>query len=250
MDEKWVLITGSNRGIGEKVMLKFASEGYQIYAHTRLMTSEFEEKIQNIQRIYRVSIVPLCFDLTDSGAMREVMSEIIHRKGPLDVLVNNAGIMYTGMFQLTEIQKIREVFEVNLFSMMELTQWAIKLMIRKKRGSIVNISSITGIDLGSGQCAYGVSKSAVAAFTKTLSTELRNYGIRVNAVAPGIVDTCMAESESVMREREKLQNQKNVFSRIARPEEVAEAVYFLGSEKAAFVTGQILRVDGGNHLKN
>lgn len=248
MDEKWAFITGSNRGIGEAAAEKFLTAGYHIYAHCRCHTEEFEQKMNAWKTKYGREVKEICFDLTDSEAMKTAMKELIKAKQQIDVLVNNGGVTHTGLFQLTDMQTIREVFDVNLFGTMELTQYVIKLMQKKKRGSIVNISSITGEDLGIGQCAYGVSKAAVAAFTKTLAAEMRNYGIRVNAVAPGMVYTRMTESEEMSAAKTGIENGKGPFGRLAEPQEIAEAVYYLGSEASGYVTGQVLRVDGGNRL--
>ncbi len=248
MENRYVLVTGSNRGIGSAVMRKFAANGYNIYAHARAATSEFEELVCSVRSEYAVEVEPLCFDLTDSGGMEAAMRGMIRGKKGLDVLVNNAGVMHSGLFQMTELETVRRVFDVNLFAVMELTQWALKIMARKKRGSIVNLSSITGLDLGPGQCAYGVSKAAVAAFTQALASEVRNYGIRVNAVAPGIADTRMADEPQVQQERARLEASKSPLSRLADPQEIADAVWYLASEQSSFVTGQVLRVDGGNRL--
>lgn len=247
MEQRWALITGSSGGIGGALMEKFASEGYCIYAHARRTSPQWEQKLEEIRESCGVEAVPLCFDLTDSRAMQEQMQNMLAERRRIDVLVNNAGMMHAGLFQMTEMETVRKVFDVNLFGAMELTQWVVKLMVRKKRGSIVNVLSIAAQDLGLGQCAYGVSKAAMEAFTKTLSAEMRNYGIRVNAVSPGFTDTKMAQSEELRRERELIENAKGAFSRLAEPREIADAVYFLASDAASFVTGQVLRVDGGNH---
>lgn len=248
MEGKRVFITGSSRGIGEKILEKFASNGCHVYAHARTYSEEFEEKLRVLREKYEVEIEPVYFELTDSDAMKTAMKEVIRARKGIDVLVNNAGRMHAGLFQMTDLDTIREVFDVNLFAVMELTQWVLKVMTRKKSGSIVNLSSITGLDLGIGQCAYGVSKAAVAAFTATLAAETGNYGIRVNAVAPGIAKTRMADAQEVQAERERLENGKGALSRLAKPEEIADAVYFLASEEASFINGQVLRVDGGNRI--
>lgn len=254
MEEKWVLVTGCSRGIGWKILEKFVHEGYRAYAHARKRTDEFEEKLAGLRETYGAEIRPLYFDLTDSAAMAETMQELIRLRSRIDVLVNNAGVMYQGIFQATEMQTIREVFDVNLFAAMEMSQWAAKLMLRKKRGCIVNIASVRGIDLRKGMCAYGVSKAALAAFTKVLAEELGYYGIRVNAVAPGFVNTDMVQSLGIPAAQPEGgagpcpaagKRKKGALTRFGRPEEIAEAVYFLASDAASYINGQILRVDGG-----
>ena len=141
------------------------------------------------------------------------------------------------------MKEIRQIFDVNLFSYMELAQMLIKPMIRKKRGAIVNMASFEGINLYPGNSAYGVSKAAVIAWTKVLAREVGDFGIRVNAVAPGFVDTAMAR-HTEERERDKMM-ENSAFRRLAEPEEIAEVVYFLASDRASFITGAVLRADGG-----
>lgn len=246
--EKWVMVTGSNRGIGDAVLEKFAENGYDIIAHARTGSEEFEARLVSLEKKYQVKIVPVYFDVRDIDGMKASMQMLSKEKYQIEILINNAGVMHSGLFMMTDMETIREIYEVNLFSVMELTQLVLRMMVRKKRGSIVNVSSITGMDLSMGQSAYGVSKAAVAAFTRTLAQEVGNYGIRVNAVAPGIVDTRMAKEESAAAQVSRLEAQKGAFKRCARPSEVADVIYYLASEAASFVNGQILRVDGGNYL--
>ena len=147
---------------------------------------------------------------------------------------------------MTPISDIRKVLDINLFGMLKITQLVSKYMIRKKTGSIINISSVAGIDLSSGNCAYGLSKAAVIAFSKTLSSELSSFGVRVNVVAPSLTDTDMAHTKQATKEREALVNGKDEFSRMASPGEIANLVCYLASDKASFINGQVIRIDGGN----
>ena len=249
MDEKkWVFVTGCAKGIGREILLRFLKEGYCAYAHARVLTPEWEQELKELEESFHTTIIPVCFDLTDSQAMNEKMTELISSKARIDVLVNNAGMMYSGLFALTEMETIRKVFDVNLFAVMELTQYVTKLMLKKKKGSIVNISSLGGIEPGKGMSAYGVSKAAIASWTQVLASEFGFYGIRVNAVAPGFTDTGMIQDGGLVQEKEALENRKGKLSRLADPQEIANAVYFLASEEAGFVNGTILRVDGGNRL--
>ena len=162
----------------------------------------------------------------------------------IDILVNNAGMVSkNALFQMTSIGTMKNVFEVNFFSQMLITQYILKKMLKQKNGSIVNIASIAGIDGKPGQMEYGASKAALISATKTLANELSIYGIRVNAVAPGVTETSMIDGMDM--ELLKTSVDRTMMKRVGKPEEIAEVVSFLASEKASYITGQILRVDGG-----
>ena len=240
------LITGSNRGIGFSLLEKFASEGCDIYAHSRKYNIEFEKNTRLISDKYNVEIRHVYFDLLNSAEIKSAITTLIKTKVPIDILVNSAGIIHGGLFQMTNVQMIKDVFSVNFFGMLEVTQLVSKYMIRKKAGSIINIASVAGIDLSAGNCAYGTSKAAVIAFSKTLSSELSAYGIRVNVIAPSLTDTEMAYTNEAKKEREILSDNLEPFKRMANPEEIANSVCFLASERSSFINGEVIRVDGGN----
>jgi 3-oxoacyl-[acyl-carrier protein] reductase len=172
------------------------------------------------------------------------MRAILCSGGSIDVLVNNAGIVSkNALFMMTPIDTIREVFEVNFFGQMLVTQFAARVMSRQKRGSIVNVSSIAALDGDPGQLEYVASKAALIGATKKLAKELAPSGIRVNAVAPGITETGMLSRMSI-DVKEKILN-KSDMKRVAAPADIAQAILFLASDLSSYITGQILRVDGG-----
>ena len=170
-------ITGTNRGIGKALVAEFARNGADVIAHARRETPEFLSMLEEIASKYSVKVSPLFFDMTNSEAMKTAVRGLISSRIPVDILVNNAGVAHGGLFQMTGMSKVREVFDSNLFSMMELTQLLLRYMMRRRHASIINLGSVLGLDMPVGSCAYGLSKAAVMAFTRTLAAEcghLRN----------------------------------------------------------------------------
>jgi len=241
---KTAIITGTARGIGKAMLEVFAENGADVYAHARTETPEFLAELARLSNEKNVEIRPLCFDLTDGGAMKAKVKEISADRRPVDILVNNAGVSAEyASFIMTSAEKMKSVFEVNYFSPMILTQYVVRLMTRQGKGSIVNISSIAAIDGNIGQLEYNSSKAALASATRALANELAPFGIRVNAIAPGIVETDM--SGKIRREQKEQVLERTFMKRVGLPREVAGAALFFASELSSYVTGQILRVDGG-----
>ncbi len=244
LEGKNAIITGCRRGIGRAIVQKFAENGCNIWACARTPDPAFEQDMAGIAAVNGIWIRPVYFELTDPDQIKEGIRTVFAERKPLDILVNAAGICELGLFQMTPMDRIRTMFEVNLFSVMELTQYALKGMLRAKKGVVVNIASIAGLDVGPAICSYGTSKAALIHFTKNLASETGRQGIRVNAVAPGPADTDMVQ---IVRDKvgENLLLHA-AMERLAKPEEIADAVLFLASDDASFINGQVLRVDGGS----
>lgn len=241
---KTAVLTGSNRGIGKAILETFARNGANIWACVRKPDDRFTDYIAALAKETGVNISPVYFDLTDIEQIKAGAKTIMSAKEPVDVLVNNAGIIYTALFQMTSVDKMKEIFEVNFFSHILLTQYIVRSMTRQKRGSIVNISSSAAIDCNEGRMAYAASKAAIICSTKVMAKELAAYNIRVNAIAPGLTQTDMmtgSTPEDVLAGT----LERICMKRVGRPEEIASAALFLSSDLSSYITGQVLRVDGG-----
>lgn len=243
---KTALITGSRRGIGHATVEAFAHEGCNVWACARTQDDNFEAWLKELSETCDVSIMPLYFDITDEKAMKEAVSAVRKSSFEIDILVNNAGVFpKPTSFQMTSMATLQEVFEVNYFSQLRLTQYVLRIMAKQKKGSVVNLSSIAGIlgKCAKGQVGYGSSKAALSLTTVQLADEYGPFGVRVNAVAPGIIDTDMVDKAPdgpmiALAESSSL-------GRLARPDEVSSVIVFLASDMSSYVTGQVIRVDGG-----
>jgi 3-oxoacyl-[acyl-carrier protein] reductase len=240
---KTAIVTGSSRGIGRAIVERFAAHGAAIWAHARKETPEFTTAIAECAARHGVEIKPVYFDVTDGDAMKAAVKQIA-AAGRIDILVNTAGIAHGGMFLMTPLAKVREVFDVNFFAPLAITQTVANGMRKTGGGSIVNLASIAGLDLAAGNVAYGTSKAALIAATHTLAAELAAHKIRVNAIAPGLTDTDMATQMEKKAAAEMVE--RSASKRLAQPAEIADCAVYLASEMASHVTGQVLRVDGGS----
>ena len=241
---KNAIITGARRGIGHAAVETFASFGANIWACARKQDNAFEEDMRRLSEKFAVSIWPIYFDVTDEAQVKQAIQMIRKQQVSIDALVNAAGIAEDSTsFQMTSIDKMKRVFDTNFFAVTLLTQYVSRLMARQGRGSIVNISSIAGLDGEPAQYEYAASKAAVAGATRHLARELAPYGIRVNAVAPGMVETEMGAKIEEKLKAHVLS--KVIMNRMGKPEEIANTIAFLASDLASYITGQIIRVDGG-----
>ena len=244
LKNKTVVLTGCNRGIGKAILGVFAKNGASIWACVRQLDDDFIDFTKGVEDDHEVNITPVPFDLADEGQVKEGINTIRSAKQPVDILVNNAGVIFTALFQMTSVAKMKEVFEINYFSQILLTQSITKIMARQKAGSIINISSSAAIEGNEGRMAYASSKAAIIASTKVMAKELAMYNIRVNAIAPGLTETDMMQG-STSKEALDFTLQRICMRRVGKPEEIANVALFLSSELSTYLTGQVLRVDGG-----
>ena len=241
---KNAVITGCNRGIGKAILSLFASNGANIWACVRSLDDQFLNYIEVLSKEKGVKITPIICDLKNEDEIKSSFNQIVKSELPVDILVNNAGIIHTALFQMTSMKKMREIFEINYFSQMQVTQLIVKKMVRNKSGSIINLSSSAAIEGNEGRSAYSASKAAIIAATTVLSRELAAYNIRVNGIAPGLTMTDMMKESTPEKDLNKTLDRISL-SRVGDPEEIANVALFLGSNLSSYITGQVLRVDGG-----
>jgi 3-oxoacyl-[acyl-carrier protein] reductase len=240
---KTALITGAAKGIGAQMIESFAAAGANVIACVREQSDSLQHHFDALSHTHGVQVKMLCFDLMYEDAIKQAMHGLHASKTRVDVLVNNAGVMTSSLLGMTPIDSFKSTFQVNFFAPVQITQYVAKLMMKQRHGAIINIGSIAGLDNFAGYSAYGSSKAALMQFTRILANELASYDVRVNAVAPALVDTPMAKKMG-SKAAEGIFS-RSALKRMTKPYEIAEIAVFLASDKASFINGQTIRVDGG-----
>lgn len=240
---KVCIITGAGRGIGKVIAERYAEEGAIVYANAR-MPGAIDVWAEEISAKYKTEVIPLYFDVTDTPAVREAFLRIRKERQRLDVVVNNAAIISNELLGMIARKDLELMFTVNVYAVIEIVQLAARIMSRQNSGSIINISSIVGVEGSKGQVAYSASKGAVIALTKSAAKELAPKNIRVNCVAPGMTDT--GRIQVTAKEQYKEIIPEIGMGRLAAPLDIANACVFLGSNMSSYITGQTLVVEGGN----
>ena len=239
---KVALITGSSRGIGKQIAIKFAKNGYNIVVNYINKNEEVEKTIEELKQ-FGVEVLEAQGDISNYEQSEKIVNSTIEKFGQIDVLVNNAGITKDMLIMRMKKEDFTKVIDVNLVGTFNITKNVIPHMMKKRSGRIINISSVVGISGNAGQCNYAASKAGIIGFTKSLAKELASRNILVNAVAPGFIETNMTD---VLQENVKEEIKKQIpLKRIGKAEDVANAVYFFTSEESSYITGQVLQVDGG-----
>ena len=239
---KTILITGASRGIGRAIAIKFASEGYNIVLNYNSSESKAKTFANQIEKM-GVKCLLIKADVSNEAEVIDMINIALKEFGKIDVLVNNAGVALSKLVQDTTKADMDHIFGVNTFGTINCTKAVVPSMVSVKAGKIINIASIWGEVGASMETIYSASKGAVIAFTKALAKELAPSGICVNCVCPGVIDTDML-NEYTMDDKNELIEQTPL-NRLGMGDDVAEAVYFLASDKASFITGQVITIDGG-----
>ena len=239
---KSVIVTGGSRGIGRAIVELFGAEGADVTFLFRDNTAAAAQVV-DAGRAAGQLIAAQQVDVCDADACAALVERVAERCGCIDVLVNNAGIVRDNLLGFLETEDIRAVLDTNVGGVFNVTRAVVPHMIARRAGTIINVSSVAGEKGGRGQTNYAASKGAINAFTRALAVELAPRRITVNAVAPGVIETEMSQE---LRERASAEVQSRILlRRPGTPLEVAYAVCFLASRYAAYITGQVLHVDGG-----
>lgn len=245
LEGKTYVITGCLQGIGRSTLDTFCANGANVFACAMNETEEFMAHVEELKQTYGVNVIPVFFDMMDNGQIKDAARVIQKKKLPVDGLVNIAGLNRDALFPMVTMEQLQTTFQVNFFAQVLFSQYIVKLMQRNPSEckTVVNIASIAGIEGNVGQLAYASSKAALIAATKTMALELGEKGIRVNAIAPGVIETPMTEALSDEVIERKMKHIE--LDRLGKPEEVANLIMYLSSDLSSHVTGQVIRVDGG-----
>jgi 3-oxoacyl-[acyl-carrier protein] reductase len=236
-------VTGASRGIGLAVARMLAANGAQVMMLGRDLELLRQRAAESNAQLGENRVDALLCDVADPDSVRAAFQAVFQRYRKLDVLVANAGVFEAALLGMTTPAQVKRIFDVNTFGVIYCAQYAARLMSKAGGGSIINMASIMGVNGEVGQAVYAGSKSAVIGITKSLAKELAASGVRVNAIAPGFIDTDMARGVSGEKFAERIASIR--MGRIGTPDEVAGVALFLASDLAAYVTGQVIGVDGG-----
>ena len=242
--KKNVIITGCNKGIGKATLEDFAKSGANIFACVRSNTKIFKNLVNQLKKKYKIKIYIIQLDLSKKSSILNCANEIFKINRNIDIIVNNAGMLFNSLFLMTSEKQLSEIFHVNYFSQIYLTQLIAKGMIKNKSGNIIFVSSTSGINGDYGRFAYSATKAAIINTVKILSKELSPYNIRVNSICPGLTDTDLMKEntkENIIQEEVK----KISLKRIASVKEIAKTILFLASKDSSYINGQNIVVDGG-----
>ena len=242
MNNKVAVVTGGSRGIGRAIALELAKEGYFVVVNYNGSQERAQEVIKQIEGFGGSATLVQC-DVSDFQACEEFIKNVVSEYKTIDVLVNNAGITKDGLLMRMSEEDFDKVIDINLKGTFNCVRFASRYMMKQRQGRIINISSVVGVAGNAGQTNYAASKAGIIGLTKSAARELASRNITVNAVAPGFIETEMTD---VLSEEIKEKSAAQIpLGKFGRPEDIASTVAFLASEKAGYITGQVIHVDGG-----
>lgn len=245
LEGKTALVTGASRGIGKEIAVTLAEYGADVIVNYNGAKEKAEETVEEIKKLGRKALAVQC-SVADYHACGAMVTEMLKEFGHIDILVNNAGITRDNLVIKMSEEDFDDVIETNLKGSFNMIKHMYRPFIKQKQGRIINLASVTGLLGNAGQVNYAASKAGIIGVTKSMAKELASRNITVNAVAPGFIDTEMTQA---MPEAAKEAVLSQIpLKRVGNPKDVAEAVAFLASDKAAYITGQVLSVDGGMHM--
>jgi 3-oxoacyl-[acyl-carrier protein] reductase len=236
------IVTGASRGIGRAAAESLLKAGCSVVVNAR-PSNEASASFAQIEEAYPERVTAIYGSVADSATATALVQSAMSRHKRLDILVNNAGILRDKLIGMISDAEIEELFDVNVIGLIKITQVAARLMARRKSGSIINVSSIVGRRGNSGQTVYSATKAAVIGATFSAAKELAPMNIRVNAVAPGLIQTSMIES--IPEDKRKSLESQIAMGRVGSSQDVANTILFLASDLSSYVTGQVIGVDGG-----
>ena len=235
---KKVLVTGASGGIGKAIAMELSSSGADL-----CLTGRNESELENLQKIIGGNCQIIISDLSNSEGINNLADQAQEIMGQIDILVNNAGITKDNLFMRMSEDDWNEVININLNSIFKLTKQLIKGMIKRRYGRIINITSVIGVAGGAGQSNYSASKAGIIAMSKSLAQEVGSRSVTVNSIAPGFIETNMTAELSDDRKEDILRSIS--VGRLGKPDDIAGAVCFLASDKASYITGQTIHINGG-----
>ena len=239
MEQKVAIVTGGARGIGRAIAVELARAGYYLVINYRTNDEAADEALAMV-RAAGSDGEKARFDVRDAAAAEAALQDIFSRFKTIDVLVNNAGITADGLFIMMPEEDWSSVIDTTLKGFYNMTKPVLKKMVRNKRGSVVSISSVAGLVANRGQANYSAAKAGLLAASRSIAAEVARLGVRMNVVAPGLIETEMIKDAPIERIKEIIP-----MNRIGKPEEVARVVRFLCSDDASYITGQVIGVNGG-----
>jgi 3-oxoacyl-[acyl-carrier protein] reductase len=245
LEGKSAIVTGGSLGIGTAIALKLAEFGANVAINYRKHKEEAEEVIKKVKAMGRKGLVVQA-DISNFNDAGKMVNDVKKEFGGLDILVNNAGINWDGVIWKMTEEQWDSVIDINLKGYFNYIRAVAPIFREQKSGKIVNVTSINGLRGKFGQANYSASKAGIIGLTKTVARELGKYGINVNAVAPGLIETDMMKQAT--EEVRKMAIEEIVLKRIGLPEEVADVVAFMCSEMARHITGEVIKVDGGQYI--